>query len=555
MPKRIAVVGAGPSGLVTTKELLAEGHAPVCFEKADGIGGVFRFDETDGVVWESCRLTSSGVLTAFSDFPIPSNRSGHMRIGDYVDYLREYCEKFDLPKHLRFATSVESVSKNLSGDWTLRLRDSTGSREEHFDAVAICSGLHQHPNIPRFAGQETFRGEVIHGAHYRRPSQVSGKRVLIVGAGESGADVTAEVAAHAAETVLSLRRGVAVLPRTIFGKPQDLQVSRLQNSSAHWIFQTRNPLDDSKRRVYHWTFLPFVFIDKFIQLAFRLFWEFLPQLWDSSFAAVQSNLRTRRLTLQLLRGSEGTLNEQFGTKTDEFVRAMVAGRCRLAPAIERMDHQRVVFADHSEFSPDLVVLCTGFETRIPFLDDEIASAPRFLNTFNPDFGADLGFIGFVRPAFGAIPPLAELQARWFALLQSAGLTLPSKVSMKEAIEQSRKTRGHIFRAVKGRLDYLVDFTSACDALASLIGCKPTWRDIRKESPRFRRRFISGPFAAAQYRMIGPHAEPEIARAVIENLPIAHPWPYFANLYLRWTLSRLLHRIAGPAYAPNLELER
>jgi hypothetical protein len=135
------------------------------------------------------------------------------------------------------------------------------------------------------------------------------------------------------------------------------------------------------------------------------------------------------------------------------------------------------------------------------------------------------------------------------------LTLPSKVSMKEAIEQSRKTRGHIFRAVKERLGYLVDFTSGCDALASMIGCKPTWRDIRKESARFRRRFISGPFAAAQYRMIGPHAEPEIARAVIENLPIAHPWPYFANLYLRWTLSRLLHRMAGPAYAPNLELER
>ncbi len=478
-----------------------------------------------------------------------------MRIGDYVDYLIGYCEKFELGNCIRFATSVESVSKSRSGVWTLLLRDSSGIREEHFDAVAICSGLHQHLNLPRFAGQDTFTGELIHGAHYRRPAQVSGKRVLIVGAGESGADLTAEVAAHAAETVLSLRRGVAVLPRTIFGKPQDLQVSRLQNSSAHWIFQTRNPLDDAKRRVYRWSFLPFVFIDKFIQLTFRVFWEFLPQLWDSSFAAVRSNLRTRKLTLQLLRMSQGTLNEQFGTKTDDFVRAMATGKCRLAPAIERMDHQRVVFADHSEFSPDLVILCTGFETQLPFLDDEIASAPRFLNTFNPDLGADLGFIGFVRPAFGAIPPLAELQARWFALLQTGHLTLPSKVAMKESIERSSQNRGHIFRAVKGRLDYLVDFTSCCDGLASMIGCKPAWHDIRNENSRFRRRFLSGPFAAAQYRMVGPHARPEIARAVIENLPIAHPWPYLANLYLRWTLSRLLHRVAGADYAPNLELER
>jgi dimethylaniline monooxygenase (N-oxide forming) len=555
LSKRVAVVGAGPSGLVTVKELLQEGHAPTCFERADGLGGVFRFGETDGVVWESGRLTSSPLLTVFSDFPDPAGQIRHMRAGEYVRYLESYCEQFDVLRHIHFCTAVESVTPDPAGGWTIRIRDPQGSREEHFDAVAICSGLHQHPHMPRLAGQETFTGELIHGAQYRRPAQVQGKRVLIVGAGESGADIAAEVAANAADTVLSLRRGVAVLPKNIFGKPQDLQTSRLQNSSAHWIFQTRNPADDAKRKVYRWTFLPFVFVDKFIQLTFRFFWEFLPLLWEPTLAKARTNVRTRKLTIQLLKTSGGTLNEQFGTKTDEFVRAMVEGRCRQVPAIARFDGPRVVFQDGAEFTPDLVIFCTGFETRLPFLDSALAAAPRFLHTFHPDTGPSLGFIGFVRPAFGAIPPLAELQARWFALILSGRLALPSKSEMQQSIESWTENRSHVFRAVKGRLEHLVDFAPFCDELASRIGAKPSWRDLRRQGRRFRRRFIAGPFVAAQYRLVGPHAQPDLARQVIENLPMVVPVPYFLNLHLRWALSRLLHRLKGPEYAPKLELER
>ncbi len=553
--KRVAVVGAGPAGLVTVKELLAEGQAPMCFERADGLGGVFRFDEADGVVWESCRLTSSPLLTAFSDFPMPADPLKHLPVGGYVDYLTAYCEAFGVLPHIRFRTTVEKVSRNPTGDWTVRVRDAAGAREERFDAVALCSGLHQHPHIPDFPGLDTFAGETMHAARYRRPEQVRGKRVLIVGAGESGADVAAEVAANAGETVLSLRRGVAVLPRTIFGKPQDLQTSRLQNSAAHWIFQTRNPADDDKRRVYRWTFLPFVFVDKFIQLVFRFFWEFLPLLFVPSLARMRSNVGTRKRTIQLLKESGGTLNEQFGTKTDEFVRALVEGRCRQAGAIQRFEGTRVVFDDDSEFTPDLVIFCTGFDTRMPYLDETLASAPRLLHTFHPDAGPSLGFIGFLRPAFGAIPPLAELQARWFAMIQSGRLALPAESEMRRSIEHWTRARAHIFRAVKSRLDHLVDFTPFCDELASRIGCKPTWRDIRRESRKFRRQFVSGPFVAAQYRLVGPHAKPEVARAVIENLPRVVPLPYFLNLHLRWALSRTLYRMLGPTYVPKLELER
>ena len=553
MGKRVAVVGAGPSGLVTVKELLAEGHTPTCFERADSIGGVFRVGELDGVVWESCRLTSSPLLTSFSDFPAPADRLMHLTVGEYVDYLDRYCQAFDLHRHLRFRTTVEEVTRNPEGDWSLRIGDATGAHEERFDAVALCSGLHQHPHLPRLPGHETYTGAIMHGAQYRRPSQVAGKRVLVVGAGESGADVAAEVAANAAEAVLSLRRGVAVQSRMQLGKPKDLQTSRLMNSTAHWVFQTRHPTDDHKRRVYRWTFLPLLFVDKGLQQLSRFVFDFLPLLRAPTLAEIRANLRTRKLSVQLLRESGGTFNEQFGTKSDDFVRAIATGRCRRAPAIARFDGPRVVFADGSAFTPDLVIFCTGFDTRMPYLDEAVASEPRFLHTFHPEIGASLGFIGFLRPAFGAIPPLAELQARWFALIQSGQRVLPPRAEMQQSIDYWKNFRIHFFRAVKGRLDHLVEYTPFCDELAGRIGCKPTWRDIRRESRRFRRKFMVGPFVAAQYRLVGPHAKPEIARAVIENAPVMHPLPDRLTLYLRWMMSRALHRLRGPEYALKLEL--
>jgi len=552
--KRVAVIGAGPSGLATVKELLAEGHKPTCFEKADGLGGVFRFGEGDGVVWESCRLTSSGLLTAFSDFPVSANRTGHMVVGEYVDYLTKYCEAFDVTRHIRFGTKVESVTRNPGGDWTVRTLDTHGTHEEQYDAVTVCSGLHQYPHVPSLPGQETFTGVTMHGAQYRRPAQVAGKKVLIAGAGESGADIVAEVSQHATETVLSLRRGVAVLARSMFGEPKDYQTSRVHNSAAHWVFQTRNPKDDRKRNIYRAVFLPIVLIDKGLQILFRVVWEFLPLLYASRLSEIRANLKTSKMSKQLLKESGGTLNEQFGTKTDDFVRAIALGRCRRVAAITRFVGARVFFTDGSHFEPDLVIFCTGFDTKMPFLDETIAGAPRYLHTFNPEIGASLGFIGFLRPAFGAIPPLAELQARWFALLQSGKLELPSAERMQASIAQWTHFRTHMFRAVQGRLDHLVDHTPFCDELAAQIGCKPPRWAVWQEGMGFRLRFFAAPFVAAQYRLVGPHAKPWITREVISRLPIMHPLPDLINLYLRWAMSRVLHRVLGPEFSPKLELQ-
>ena len=554
MKKRVAVVGAGLSGLVTVKELLAAGHQPVCMEKAESLGGVFRFGEDDGVVWESCQLTSSGYLTAFSDFPVAKEHAEHMHFSEYISYLEDYSREFDVLQHVRFSNPVRSICQLDGGSWQVKSTRAGEEITECFDAVAICSGLHQYPHYPTYDGQDSFSGEVMHAGQYRRPGQVKGKKVLIVGAGESGADIAAEVARHADEAVLSIRRGVAVVSRNAFGKPRDYLTSRLLHGSAHWIGQTRNPKDNHKRKVYRILGFPLLVIEKSMYYFFQYGWEILPHFFSTSLTKIKTRLRVRELTAQLIRESGGTVFEQFGTKDDCFVHSLAEGTLKRVGDISNFDGQSVQFTDESDFQPEIVIFCTGYETKIPFLDNETALTPRYLNTFNPDVGSALGFIGFVRPAFGAIPPLAELQARWYARLLSGEFELPSTSDMKGSIEARRIKRRNMFSAKEDRLTHLVDFTEFCDLLADQAGCKPGLEDVKKESRAFRKRFWSGTFVAAQYRLAGPGAKPELARQIVESMPLAHPWPQHFHLYLRSCVCRILYRLLGPEYAPKLRVK-
>lgn len=519
--KVIVVIGAGPSGLVTIKALLEEGHRVICFEKAPDLGGLFRFDRNGTGVWESCVLTSSSAVTGFSDFPIPSGKPFHLPHDEYLAYLKQYADKFDLLGHIQFGCSAERVHQLGPGQWQVQVKDQKGQRSEtQCDGVAVCSGVHQVPYFPKYEGQELFKGEIFHSSTYKNALPFTGKKVLIIGAGESGADLISEVADVAQTCGLSLRRGVLVMPRLIRGYPNDYYTTRLAYAMPNWFQRQSNPAHQVKRfrrNLVLWTLplQPLIFICQVLLLllsgikgVFKRDPPGLPR-------------KVKKIMDELYNTSGGDLTAQFSTKSERFVYALANGSCVQHGKLKRLVPGGAVFEDGHELECDTLLYCTGFTPAASFLDVDIADGAKlYKNVFHTELEPSLAFIGFVRPGLGSLPPISEMQARWYAQVISGAVDLPTPAEMRErALAEDMSHRDH-YSKISKRLPYLVDYTSYMDEIAGFVGCRPHFKELVLH-PSTMFRLYCGPFITAQYRISGPHANKDLAFKVINRQPVAH----------------------------------
>ncbi|EFQ31448.1 uncharacterized protein GLRG_06592 [Colletotrichum graminicola M1.001] len=240
--KRVAIIGAGPSGLVAIKECLAAGLTVQCFERAHALGGQWLYEpaptaETHSSVYAGVILNSSRAISGFSDFPIdPARYPVHYSHRLHLRYLNEYAAHFGLAKHVRFNTLVVGCVQRPDGGWEVRVRsdnseDGDGEEVLTFDAVVSGNGASGKPLVPEYEGRERFKGEVLHSHYYRIPSAFEGKKVVVVGLGPSAVDIACEVAPLAKELTIINRRGGWILPRSLLGKPPEAWNSRV----SQWL--------------------------------------------------------------------------------------------------------------------------------------------------------------------------------------------------------------------------------------------------------------------------------------------------------------------------------
>ena len=232
----------------------------------------------------------------------------------------------------------------------------------------------------------------------------------------------------------------------------------------------------------------------------------------------------------------------YGTKNSSLAEAILYNGCTIKPEIKFIKEHSIVFADDSEECIDEIVCCTGFENKFIFLDTveddpilkQVGRAARISNNLykhaiHPLTNDSLIFIGFVRPSFGAVPPLAEMQARWFALLCSGKRHLPDATTMTRRIRLYVRYITRIFTPFRTeRITTLTDFLSFSDDLAREIGCRPQL-DLTKllSDPYLWLRCMIGPISNAQYRLSGPHAKSEQARHILLTIK----WkPLWYNLF-------------------------
>lgn len=213
-----AIIGAGPMGLCSARQLQKHGIPFVGFELNGDVGGLWDIDNPHSTMYDSAHLISSKRTTEFSEFPMDADVAPYPHHSEMRRYFRDYARHFDLYKHFRFNTRVLRLER-LEHGWKLISAQDGQRREEHFDGVLIANGTLHTPNRPALPGH--FDGEVLHSAEYRSPAIFEGKRVLLVGCGNSACDIAVDAVHRAASVDLSVRRGYYFLPKFILGRPTD----------------------------------------------------------------------------------------------------------------------------------------------------------------------------------------------------------------------------------------------------------------------------------------------------------------------------------------------
>jgi thioredoxin reductase len=428
--QKVCVIGAGSSGIAACQVLNARGLPFDCFEKGSEVGGNWRYENDNELssAYRSLHINTSRGLMAYRTYPMPDDYPDYPNHFQIARYFDDYVDHFALREKIRFRTEVKSVIP-VDGEWEVTVSDREGNREaDRYRAVLVANGHHWDPRWPEppFPRSEAFTGEQIHVHHYREPEILDGKRVLVLGIGNSATDIAVEASRIADATFLAMRRGAYVMPKYLNGKPVDEAASKLL---------TLMPLP----------------VQRFV-------------------LGRMLGLTAGDMTSYGLPKPDHKLLEAHPTVSAELLSRLGHGDIAVKPNVDRFSGGRAVrFADGSEEEIDLVVYCTGYKISFPFIGEELVSAkenrlPLYRRVASVEHPG-LYFIGLIQP-LGAIMPLAEAQAEWVGDLLDGSGTLPPPAQMRDEISAAEEKMKKRYVASK-RHTIQVDF-------------QPYLREIRRE---------------------------------------------------------------------------
>jgi Flavin-binding monooxygenase-like len=367
-----AVIGAGSSGIAAAKALRERGVPHTVFEASDRVGGVWVFGNRNGLsaAYRGLHINTSRDRMEFSDFPMPKTYPDYPHHTQIAAYFDAYTDHFGLRESIRFRTRVEHARRGADGVWELELHDGS---TERFDALLVANGHHWNPRWPepRFPGSDTFSGTQMHAHDYREPEQLTGRRVVVLGMGNSAMDIAVESSYVAERTFLAARRGAWILPKYLFGRPTD----QLPN-------------------------------DPRLPVGMRM----------KAFEAM-IRLAVGRPEKYGLPKPDHAFGQAHPTVSGRIIDRLQHGAITPKPNIARLDGGEVEFADGSRERVDVVVYCTGYRITFPFFDPDFIAAPDnrielFRRVMHPDID-NVFFVALVQP-LGAIMPIAERQGQWIA---------------------------------------------------------------------------------------------------------------------------------------------
>ncbi|POR38259.1 Dimethylaniline monooxygenase [N-oxide-forming] 5 [Tolypocladium paradoxum] len=369
---KVAVVGLGPAGLTAIKSLREEGFETVGFERRDRVGGVWSYshDPDYTTVIQGTISNVSKFVSGFSDFPVPNGAScqqanrestiltstpdypPYMTGNQVSEYFRAYARHFQLERHIRFKTTVRRVLRDKADrGWNVHVTAPDGDAVLHFDKVVFGTGSDSVPMWPPMPGREMFEGAVIHGQSYRGPEQFAGKRVLVVGIGNTACEVSLSLTKCASRVYQSYRRGRFMVSRYIDnGIPTDCTVPwpilRLQDLLDYKLPWLAGPLAD------------WLMKRKMIRDAARV----LPHGLGPS---ERERSRRKGAEKQIKRDWRllpcASMAHVHPVVQEDFIPALYSGLVTPLPGFTAFaDAHAVLFNDGSSVEVDAVIFCTGY---------------------------------------------------------------------------------------------------------------------------------------------------------------------------------------------------
>ncbi|MEU0488907.1 NAD(P)-binding domain-containing protein [Nocardiopsis sp. NPDC006139] len=385
---RVAVIGAGAAGLAAAKALLDRGLEPVVHERGDRPGGLWVRTAPGSPAYASLHLNTSRGRTGFAARPMPRTWPDYPSADLVAGYLADYADAFGVTGHIRFGTDVTSVERTEDGRWEV----AAGRDTDLYDAVVVANGHNREPRMPAAAYPGDFSGVHMHARDYSDPEPFRGRRVLVVGTGNSAMDIAVD-ASHVARgpVLLSARRGVHIVPKYLFGRPSDATGGAL---------------------------------------------AVLP--WRIRQAVAQTLLRLAvgRPQDYGLPAPSGGLLQNHPTVSDTVLSRLTHGEIAVRPGIARFEGDRAVFADGSGDTVDTVVWATGYRVTLPFLGERWTGPdPERLPLYKRVFHLDdpsLAFVGLMQST-GAALPVVEAQGELVAAHLAGEYALPDPAAQRRAV--------------------------------------------------------------------------------------------------------------------------
>ena len=473
---KIAVIGAGCSGLVTLKYLLDSYPATdiVCFEKSNSVRGCWGDQRPDFISTSTKYTTQFSCFRKWSPDVTPAKKFEEFyRGGEFGDYLEAFATHFNIKERIRFGVELRHLEW-LDNCWSLQLVENGKEERQTFDAVFLCTGL-VNQKVPLASTTIPIT---------ENPEGIRNATVVVVGGGESASDVANYLAKpeHNNKVFLSLRSGIRVSPRyhPIRGVPSDFLRNRL--------------LLSFDKRLRNWVGERFVTF----RIRFnRLLEKWFPHQQTNTGKDEQAQALRRAWDLKLKARSKGGLFNVFHNKSDDFLDAVAEKRLQIIGP--PMDDQWADYFDFDgtstlHFSPNVLVWSTGYRSHLTDFSGGILHLKDFYHGVVHTDMPNLFLIGFARPIIGNIPSISEMQARYAVGLLSGKYKLPT--GLKEKQNEAWKLLCAEYRTINTENVYPVEQIPYSDMLAREMDIMPTFANVK--SLRTWLKIMLTPFSATHY---------------------------------------------------------